>query len=148
MARGALQCFAAGISGKLAAFTELQQAEQSAMFARVAQASVDVDAAYALVMELARVIDDAATPADVTPMLRARIPRDMAYAAQQCRYAVTKLFEINGGGGIYEGSDLQRIWRDVNAASSHFAFTWDSAATSYGRSLLGLGANKFGPKGR
>lgn len=148
MARGALHSFAAGIKGKLGSFNELQLAEQSAMFARVAQSSVDADAAYALVMEMARAIDEATTPDDVNPMLRARIPRDMSYAAQQCRYSVTRLFEINGGGGIYEGSDLQRIWRDVNAASSHFAFSWDSAATNYGRAALGLTLNKFGPKGR
>ena len=39
MARGALQTFAEGIKGKLASFNELQLAEQSAMFARIAQAS-------------------------------------------------------------------------------------------------------------
>lgn len=148
MARGALQTFAEGIKGKLASFSELQLAEQSAMFARVAQASADIDSAYALVMEDLQIIDTAADPGDITATQRVRFQRDVAFAAQKCRYAVTSIFEINGGSGIYDSSDLQRIWRDVNAACSHFAFTWDSAATNYGRALLGLGLNVFGPKGR
>jgi 3-hydroxy-9,10-secoandrosta-1,3,5(10)-triene-9,17-dione monooxygenase len=148
MARGALQVFAEGIKGKLASFNELQLAEQSAMFARIAQASADMDTAYAIVMEDAGIIDNASDPAVIMASQRARFPRDMALAAQKCRYAVTSIFEINGGSGIYDTSDLQRIWRDVNAAASHFAFTWDSAATNYGRVLLGLSGNKFGPKGR
>jgi 3-hydroxy-9,10-secoandrosta-1,3,5(10)-triene-9,17-dione monooxygenase len=148
MARGALQTFAEGIKGKLASFSELQLAEQSAMFARIAQASADIDTAYALVMEDLAIIDSAGDPDEITDVQRSRFQRDVAFAAQKCRYAVTSLFEINGGSGIYDSSDLQRIWRDVNAAASHFAFTWDSAATNYGRALLGLNLNKFGPKGR
>lgn len=148
MARGALQTFAAGIKGKLATFNELQLAEQSAMFARLAQASADIDSAYSLVMEDVGIIDDAADPADISATQRVRFQRNVAFAAQKCRYAVTSIFEINGGSGIYDSSDLQRIWRDVNAACCHFAFTWDSAATNYGRALLGLSLNAFGPKGR
>ena len=118
------------------------------MFARIAQVSADIDTAYSLVMEDVAIIDNASDPDDIADVQRSRFQRDVAFAAQKCRYAVTSLFEINGGSGIYDSSDLQRIWRDVNAAASHFAFTWDSAATNYGRALLGLGLNKFGPKGR
>jgi 3-hydroxy-9,10-secoandrosta-1,3,5(10)-triene-9,17-dione monooxygenase len=148
MARGALQTFVEGIRGKLASFNDLQLAEQSAMFARVAQASADIDSAYALVMEDVGLIDAATDPADITATQRIRFQRDVAFAAQKCRYAATSIFEINGGSGIYESSDLQRIWRDVNAACCHFAFTWDSTATNYGRALLGLSLNAFGVKGR
>ncbi len=148
MARGALQTFADGIKSKLASFGELQLAEQSAMFARIAQASADIDSAYALVMEDVGIIDDAVDPADISGTQRVRFQRDVAFAAQKCRYAVTSIFEINGGSGIYDSSELQRIWRDVNAACCHFAFTWDSAGTNYGRALLGLSLNTFGTKGR
>jgi 3-hydroxy-9,10-secoandrosta-1,3,5(10)-triene-9,17-dione monooxygenase len=148
MARGALRAFSDGIRGKLASFTDLQLAEQSAMFARLAQASADIDAAYALIMEDVAIIDNANDPDDITTLQRVRFQRDAAFAAQKCRYAVTSIFEINGGSGIYESSDLQRIWRDVNASACHFAFTWDNAATNYGRALLGLGLSAFGPKGK
>jgi alkylation response protein AidB-like acyl-CoA dehydrogenase len=148
MARGALRCFSEGIKDRLACFTELQLAEQSAMFARLALAAADVDTAYALVMEDLALIDNATEPGDITALQRARFQRDVAFAAQKCRYAVTSVFEVNGGSGIYDSSELQRIWRDVNAACSHFAFTWDGAATNYGRAMLGLSPSRFGPKGR
>ena len=108
------------------------------MLARIATAATEIDTAYGLVIKSAEIIDQASAAADLTPELRARIPRDMAYAAQKCRYAVTSIFEINGGSGIYDSSELQRIWRDVNSAAQHFAFTLDSAMTSYGRFLIGL----------
>lgn len=114
MARGAMRCFAEGIKDRLATFSELQLAEQSAMFARIAQASADVDTSYALVMEDLAIIDNAADPAEITALQRARFQRDVAFAAQKCRYAVTSIFEVNGGSGIYDSSELQRIWRDVN----------------------------------
>jgi 3-hydroxy-9,10-secoandrosta-1,3,5(10)-triene-9,17-dione monooxygenase len=123
----------------MASLSELQLAEQSVMFARIAQASVDVDTAYALVMENAATIDNATEPDSIALIRRLRFQRDVAFAAQKCRNVVTSLFEVNGGSGIYETSDLQRIWRDVNAAASHFAFNWDSAAVNYGRALLDLG---------
>ena len=118
------------------------------MFARLALAAADVDTAYALVMEDLALIDNATEPGDITALQRARFQRDVAFAAQKCRYAVTSVFEVNGGSGIYDSSELQRIWRDVNAACSHFAFTWDGAATNYGRAMLGLSPSRFGPKGR
>ena len=148
MAKGALRSFIEGVRGKLARFSELQLAEQSAMLARVATAATEIDTAYELVIKSAETIDQASQAADITPELRARIPRDMAYAAQKCRYAVTSIFEINGGSGIYDSSELQRIWRDVNSAAQHFAFTLDSAMTNYGRFLMGVTPTQFGPKGR
>lgn len=139
MARGALLSLSEIVGSRMASLGELQLAEQSVMFARIAQASVDVDTAYALVMENAAIIDNASEPGSIATLRRLRFQRDVAFAAQKCRSVVTSLFEANGGSGIYETSDLQRIWRDVNAAASHFAFNWDSAAANYGRALLGLG---------
>jgi alkylation response protein AidB-like acyl-CoA dehydrogenase len=89
-------------------------------------------------MEDAAVIDNADDAGSIATLQRIRFQRDVAFAAQKCRNAITNLFEVSGGSGIYETSDLQRIWRDVNAAASHFAFNWDSAAVNYGRALLGL----------
>ncbi len=54
------------------------------------------------------------------------------------RYASTRLFEAFGGSAVYQQSPEQRIWRDVNAAAQHFAFTWDSAMTAYGRAAAKL----------
>jgi alkylation response protein AidB-like acyl-CoA dehydrogenase len=132
----------------MAAFSELQVAEQSATFARVSEAAADIDAAHALVMADAEFVDRLRDPAGMTPLVSARIARDWAWAAQKARYAATRLFEAAGGTGIYDSSEMQRLWRDVNSAAQHFAFTWDGAMAVHGRALLGLGATRFGVKGR
>ncbi|WP_349606151.1 acyl-CoA dehydrogenase family protein [Cupriavidus sp. DF5525] len=148
MARAAVRSFSEGLAARLATFSSEQAAEQSATFARVAESVAEIDAALAVVREDARRVDNAEDPRSISDLDWARIPRDWAYAAQKARYAVNALFEAAGGSGIYNSSELQRIWRDVNSAAQHFAFTWDSAMTSYGRAVIGLQPSKFGPKGR
>ncbi|RDK08240.1 acyl-CoA dehydrogenase family protein [Cupriavidus lacunae] len=148
MARAAVRSFSEGLAARLATFSSEQAAEQSATFARVAESVAEIDAALAVVREDARRVDSADDPRSISDLDWARIPRDWAYAAQKARYAVNALFEAAGGSGIYNSSELQRIWRDVNSAAQHFAFTWDSAMTSYGRAVIGLQPSKFGPKGR
>ncbi|SPA49101.1 conserved exported protein of unknown function (plasmid) [Cupriavidus taiwanensis] len=148
MARAAVRSFSEGLAARLATFSSEQAAEQSATFARVAESVAEIDAALAVVREDARRVDSADDPRSISDLDWARIPRDWAYAAQKARYAVNALFEAAGGSGIYNSSELQRIWRDVNSAAQHFAFTWDSAMTGYGRAVIGLQPSKFGPKGR
>lgn len=146
--RAAVAAFAESLRRSMASFSTEQIAEQSATFARLAVAAADIDAAYASVLENAQHIDTAEDPAELSAERRARIPRDWAYAAQRSRQAVTSLFEAAGGSATYDYSDLQRIWRDANAAAQHVAFTWDSAMAGFGRALAGVPPPKFGPKGR
>lgn len=148
VARSGVVAFADSLKKPMAKFTAEQIAEQSATLARMAVASADIDAAYASVIQNAERVDSASDPTDLTPEQHARIPRDWAYAAQRSRQSVNSLFEVAGGSATYDFSDLQRIWRDANAASQHVAFTWDSAMTAYGRALVGAPPSKFGPKGR
>ncbi|AKC72229.1 acyl-CoA dehydrogenase family protein [Pandoraea oxalativorans] len=148
MARGAIRSFSDGLCPRLKSFDSEQMAEQSTTMSRLAQASAEIDAAFALVREDARMVDSAADPKTISALQWSRIPRDWAFAAQTARRAVNSLFEAAGGTGIYNDSELQRVWRDANSAAQHFAFTWDSAMTNYGRTALGLPPSKFGPKGR
>lgn len=143
MAKGALKLFTATLGGRLSAMESEQLAEQSTTIARLAAAGADIDAAYALVLEDAMRVDNAADVNSLTALEWGRIPRNWAYAAQQSRRAVTQIFEVCGGNAIYDGSDVQRFWRDVNSAAQHFAFNWDSAMTTYGRLAMGLPVSKF-----
>jgi len=146
--RAAIAAFAESLRKSMTSFVPEQIAEQSATFARLGIAAADIDAAYALTIENAARIDAASSRADLTALERARTPRDWAYAAQRSRQAVTSLFEAAGGSATYDPSELQRIWRDANAAGQHAAFTWDSAMAGFGRALVGVPPAKFGPKGR
>ena len=74
--------------------------------------------------------------------------RDIGYAVQQARHAVNVLYELGGGSAIYDSADLQRMWRDANAAAAHFGLAWESAAVAYARATLGLPPAKSDRRGR
>lgn len=147
MARGAIKVFAESLAQK-ARSSEAMLVEPAAMLARVAEAAAQVDSAFALVLADASAIDALSRADSLSALDAARLPRNWAYAAQTARYAVTRIFEFAGGSGIYDTSELQRIWRDVNSAAQHYAFIWDAAMTNFGRALMGLTPQKtFGIRG-
>jgi alkylation response protein AidB-like acyl-CoA dehydrogenase len=146
IAKGALQAFSEGLKTSVSKLTGEALAAQAATFARLAVAAADVDAAYALVLEDAGRVDAAGGSQSLSSVERARLARDWAYAAQTSRHAVNRLFEAYGGGGVYDSSELQRVWRDANSAAQHFAFTWDSAMSNFGRVALGLSPSHTGPR--
>ncbi len=148
MARGAVKAFADQLGRKLADASDAEIGAQSATYARIAEASADVDAALALVVRDAEMIDNAKEPSDISALERAQIPRDWAWAAQRARYATTRIFEASGGTGIYDGNVIQRVWRDANSSAQHFAFTWDSAMSQYGRAAAGLKPSEFALRGK
>ena len=129
--------------GKLARFADEQIAEQAAVFARISDVHADIDAASALIFRDAVKIDANPDGFKTSALDRARYVRNAAYGANRCRYAVTSLFEASGGSAIYDTFELQRIWRDVNAAAAHNAFMRDKFDPAFGRALLGLPPSKF-----
>jgi alkylation response protein AidB-like acyl-CoA dehydrogenase len=70
--------------------------------------------------------------------LRARL--DSSFAAQLALGAVQRLFNAAGGRALYAHNDLQRRFRDLQAAAAHISVVWNTAASSYGGHLLGTGA--------
>ncbi len=143
VAKGMVDRFAEKIGAKLSDADPLQVAEQSATLARIAETGGDVDAAIALVISDAEMVNRAKEPSDISEVQRAQIPRNWAWAAQRARHAANRVFEASGGTSIYDGQEMQRVFRDVNSGAQHFAFTWDSAMTGYGRALCGLKPGEF-----
>ena len=143
MALGIVSRFARELGDKLATAEPIEVAEQSATLARIAEVSAEIDAALALVIADAEMIDRAIDPKEITPLLSARISRDWAWAAQRARHAANRIFEAAGGTAIYDGQKMQQLFRDINASSQHFAFTWDRAMTAYGRAAANVGGGGF-----
>lgn len=143
VARGIVRRFADDLGGKLGKAEALEVAEQSATLARIAECGAETDAALALVLADAEMVDRASDPADISPLQRAQIPRNWAFAVQRARHAANRVFEVSGGSAIYDGNQMQRMFRDLNAGAQHFAFTWDRAMVTYGRALAGLKAGEF-----
>lgn len=143
IARAALDCFVDTYRSKLKTFTDEQISEQAGVFARISDVHADVEAATALVFADTSEIDATIDGSKASAYDRARYVRNAAYSANKCRYAVTRLFEASGGSAIYDGFELQRVWRDSNAAAAHNAFMRDKLDPAFGRALLGLPASKF-----
>jgi alkylation response protein AidB-like acyl-CoA dehydrogenase len=142
-ARGFLQAFDQKMRTRLAVADPQQAGEQAATMIRWAKACADIDAARAVLLENARRYSR--TPASqVGELDSARCRRDQAYAATMSRQAVNSLFESSGASALFESSDLQRLWRDTNAAAAHHGLMWDVHGMSWGRLSFGLPSNPGG----
>ena len=71
-------------------------------------------------------------------LLKATWRRDGAFTAELCERAVDVLFKVGGGGALFDDHPLQRAFRDVHAAQSHYALAWDVAAATAGKFMLGI----------
>jgi alkylation response protein AidB-like acyl-CoA dehydrogenase len=103
--------------------------------ARYAAAVAQLDAVHALTLQNAARFSRVAA-AQVSSADRAKCRRDQAFTAQQSRKAANMIYEECGGSGLLESSDLQRIWRDANAAAAHRGLTWDWQADAWVREVL------------
>jgi 3-hydroxy-9,10-secoandrosta-1,3,5(10)-triene-9,17-dione monooxygenase len=122
-------------------------AESVLVQVRLAEASVEVDAARELHRRTVReILEKAERGEEFTPLERARYRRDKNFAAKLCVQAVNRLFEASGGSAILESEAMQRCHRDAHAASHHQGLSWDAAAEEFGRQALGLppGPGRYG----
>lgn len=138
-ARGFLKVFQERIRARINGDNPVLAREAMTSLPRLAQASAEIDAAYALLLQNVRQYCFAPA-SQFTDLDRTKCRAQTSYAAQLCRRAVNDLFESGGGSSLFESSDMQRLWRDTNAAAAHHGLTWDIRATEFGRVLMGLPA--------
>ncbi len=130
--------------GFLEAFEERLKAKTSSIddgtlvnLERYARAVSEVDAVHAVTLQNANRY--ARVPAkEVSGNERAKCRRDQAFTAQTSRKAINMLYEECGGSALFESSDLQRLWRDANAAAAHRGLAWDWIGVSWTKTILGL----------
>ena len=107
---------------------------------RVATASSDIDAAWALLMGNIREQQAYVARGERIPITqRLRIRRDQVLGTQRAIDAIDLLFEASGGRALANGTPLQRAWRDAHAGRVH-------AANDPERALQMYGASEFGHK--
>jgi 3-hydroxy-9,10-secoandrosta-1,3,5(10)-triene-9,17-dione monooxygenase len=144
MAQGAVDAFTASLEGTSG---HGRTADSVLVQVRLAEASVEVDAARELFRRSIRdILDQAARGEVFTPLERARYRRNKTFVARLCVQAVNRLFEASGGRALLESDAMQRFHRDANAASHHQGISWDAAAEDFGRQALGLppGPGRYG----
>lgn len=149
-ARAAIASFTEATKRRIQPLPPIAQASNGPALVRLARAAAQLDSSTTLLLADAEAADSAQPGTTFDPLEKAKRHRNLAFAVQQARDAVNLLYEASGGSGVYQSGEIQRWWRDVNASSSHVAFTWDLASVGYGRAALGLsqsaqGAQASGP---
>jgi alkylation response protein AidB-like acyl-CoA dehydrogenase len=144
MAQGAVETFQAAMRQRASAPRGGPMAQLTGVQVRLAEATMEVDAARLIMLHDMHTILERARR-NVMPTLeeRLRTQRNQAYVVTLCVQAVNRLFAGSGGHALFDASPLQRFHRDIHAASHHAALSWDILAEQYGRVLLGLEPTYF-----
>lgn len=139
IAQGAVEVFSDDIRHRITAYATTLLADYATTQSRLGQAAAAVDAAERILIGNCREAM-AQAAAHVIPAAdqKVRLRRDGAYAAHLCTTAVDLLFGAGGGEFLYNQQAIQRSFRDVHAANSHYALAFDIATTMAGKSLLGI----------
>jgi 3-hydroxy-9,10-secoandrosta-1,3,5(10)-triene-9,17-dione monooxygenase len=107
---------------------------------RIARASSEIDAAWALLVNNIREEQDYVSKGEKIPLsTRLKVRRDQVLGSQRALDAIDSLFEASGGRALVNGTYLQRAWRDAHAGRVH-------AANDPERALQMYGAHEFGHK--
>jgi 3-hydroxy-9,10-secoandrosta-1,3,5(10)-triene-9,17-dione monooxygenase len=107
---------------------------------RIARASSEIDAAWALLVNNIREEQEYVERGERIPLgTRLKVRRDQVLGSQRAIDAIDALFEASGGRALAEGTYLQRAWRDAHAGRVH-------AANDPERALQMFGAHEFGHK--
>ncbi|MGH7906446.1 MAG: acyl-CoA dehydrogenase family protein [Candidatus Binataceae bacterium] len=142
MGQGAVDLFEQMAGNRTDSQTGERVIEKPLMQACLADASASVDAARLLMLRDLRDVREYGAAEKEMPLAeRARTRRDIAFAVRTCVRAANSLYEMAGAHAIYEFSPMQRMVRDINAASHSVAVTWDVPAENYGRVRWGLPPN-------
>ena len=107
---------------------------------RIARASSEIDAAWALLVNNIREEQAYVAKGEKIPLgTRLKVRRDQVIGSQRAIDAIDSLFEASGGRALTNGTYLQRAWRDAHAGRVH-------AANDPERALQMYGAHEFGHK--
>ena len=106
---------------------------------RIAESKVELDVARSLVRSAASRCDQVGETGDRLDIEeRAELKFQAAYVVELVRRSVDRLFVGSGAHGVYNDSELQGRYRDVNTACHHAIVDLDGNLEMYGRTLLGL----------
>jgi 3-hydroxy-9,10-secoandrosta-1,3,5(10)-triene-9,17-dione monooxygenase len=120
-------------------FAGAKQVENVPAQIRLANATTDIEAADLLISDSIRRLE-AEVVAGRRPSneLRARCRMNSGYVTRLCKQAVANLVEAAGTKALFDGSPINRAFRDINMMCTHRTLEFDGGAETYGRVLLGL----------
>lgn len=128
---------AAGQRG-IAYSTFPSQSVSTAFQLQIAEAAIKIDAARLFAAQSARDLDDAAANSQPLDYISStRIRASVGHASQQLREALQILVNAHGTATYGESNPLQRMWRDLNTATSHGMLTPALGYEVLGKALVG-----------
>jgi alkylation response protein AidB-like acyl-CoA dehydrogenase len=106
---------------------------------RVAEAAEEITSAELLIGRNCDMFDSiAAAKEPVDAEAQALMRWHSAYAAEQCRRAVERLYGAAGAHAAYNDSPMQQYYRDVVMATHHAAVDMDGSGEVQGKFMLGI----------
>lgn len=109
---------------------------------KVAEATMKLDEAEFHAYRAADTVDAKAFDGTRwTPVERARVRADTAYACRLAKEAVDIAHSASGASSVYSRVPIQRLWRDVQTINLHALMNPDTNQELYGRVLCGLEPN-------
>jgi 3-hydroxy-9,10-secoandrosta-1,3,5(10)-triene-9,17-dione monooxygenase len=139
IAAAAVECFAEETRHRVTSYSTTLLADHATTQVRLGEAAAAVDAAERLLIDNCRRAMEVAERNEVPSVAeKIRLRRDGAYAARLCTRAVDLLFEAGGAEYLYEDKPMQRFFRDIHAAQSHYSLAWDVIAGAAGKHMLGI----------
>jgi 3-hydroxy-9,10-secoandrosta-1,3,5(10)-triene-9,17-dione monooxygenase len=138
-AKAAVEQFTSNMRARASTYTGTRVAELSSVQARIAEAASCVEFAETVIRRDWQTLEANVQAGEFPSMeTKLRWKRNVAFATGLAVRAIDVLMPAAGAGGLKTDLPLQRQFRDIHAASSHIALTWDVHAAAYGQSALGL----------
>ncbi len=138
-AKAALEEYVSITRKRAGTYTGARLAELAPLQIRIGEASACIDF-FEQVMrkDMAELIATVGRGESPSVEARLRWKRNVSFGTVLMKRAMDVIMAASGAGGLASSGVLQRHFRDVNAAASHIALTWDVQAGAYGQHVLGL----------
>lgn len=138
LVQGAYDIVLEQIQARAAKPDPLFEARKAAGFMKLAEVSAQIDAATLLYDRGLNETTELLMSGKPLPVaLKARNRRDQTYGTSLLRQAMATLISMTGGSGMYESSQIQRAFRDLQTLSAHPGGNWEVAAIGYGSVICG-----------
>jgi 4-hydroxyphenylacetate 3-monooxygenase len=138
-ADGVVQAYTERLRGRTSAITGQKAIDAMPSYMRLAESAHELYAATLMLeKDWNEFVAFGGGDLALTPNTMAGWRTNQAFAVKLALRAADRLYEAAGGTAGYLTSPLQRFWRDVHMAASHYYVDYDLAARILGRHLMDL----------
>jgi len=137
-AKTALRQFIARTRERKVILTGARKADHAPTQVRLAEAAAEVQCADLVLHNSLDEFDRLMERGENCPNdLRVHARWNAAYGVELCRRAVARMYAASGAHAVYDPSDLQVSFRNIEVGAQHASMDFDSSAEMYARMRLG-----------